>query len=306
MNITIFGGCGFIGSHLAEAFLSEKFNVTIFDHINADRTNLLTVENEIRFQGGDFQNKKDIAHAVAGAEIVFHLISSTLPGSSLRNPVYDIETNIIPSVNLLEECVKAKVRKVIFLSSGGTVYGIPQHLPITETHSLNPVSPYGLSKMAIEKYLGLYSYHYGLDYTVLRLSNPYGARQNPQTGQGVIAAWVNQIKHNEPIEIWGDGEIVRDYVYIVDAIEAIKTAALRDSDQKIFNVGSGKGCSLNQLHRIMEEAIGQRIPIAFKGSRKVDVPTNILDVSLIKDVYAWQAKTSLKDGLQKLWLSTAY
>lgn len=306
MNITILGGCGFIGSHLAEAFISEKLNVTIFDHNNADRTNLLKIEKKIRFLGGDFLNIKDIAQAVSGAEIVVHLISFTLPSNSLKNPAYDIETNIIASVNLLEECIRAKVRKVIFLSSGGTVYGIPLHLPIPETHPLNPVSPYGLSKMAIEKYLGLYSYHYGLDYTVLRLSNPYGVRQNPQAGQGVIATWVNQVKNCESIEIWGDGEIVRDYIYIVDAIDAIKTATLRGSDQKIFNVGSGKGYSLNQLHRIMEDAIGQEIPIVYKNGRKVDVPTNILDVSLIKDVYAWQAKASLKDGLQKLWLATAF
>ena len=305
MKITILGGCGFLGSHLAEALLLENHSITIFDHLNADRRNLKHIENKTTFLGGDFLNVNDIAQAISGTEIVVHLISSTLPGNSLKNPAYDVETNVIASINLFEECIKAGVRKVIFISSGGTVYGIPQHLPIQEIHPLNPISPYGISKMTIEKYLGLYSYHYGLDYAVLRLSNPYGERQNPNTGQGVIASWIHRVRNGEPIEIWGDGEVVRDYVYIKDAIEAIKIATLANLDRKVLNVGSGKGYSLNQLHGIMENAIGTKIPVIHKNNRKVDVPVNILDVTAIKDMFSWQARTSLEDGLKKMWQDLA-
>lgn len=303
MNILILGGCGFIGSHLAEAFLEEGHSITIFDHLNADRKNIEHIQDRIRFVGGDFTNATDVAHAIEGAEIVVHLISSTLPGSSLKNPVYDVETNVIGSVNLFEQCIKANVRKVLFISSGGTVYGIPQSTPIKETHALNPINPYGLSKMAIEKYLGLYFYHYGLDYTVLRLSNPYGERQNPNTGQGVIASWMHRVRNGEPIEIWGDGTIVRDYVYIKDAVMALKLAALVNTEQKIFNVGSGIGHSLLQVHGILEKLLGKHVPVIFKDVRRVDVPINILDVSLLKTALGWEVGTGIEDGMGLMWRS---
>ena len=301
MRISILGGCGFIGSHLTETFLADGHVVTIFDHLNADRKNINHIENAIRFVGGDFHNTGEVSQAISGSEMVVHLISSTVPGSSLKNPSYDAATNVVSSINLFEECVHAKIRKVIFISSGGTVYGIPQYLPIAETHPLNPICHYGISKMAIEKYLSLYHYQYGLDFTVLRLSNPYGVRQNPNTGQGVVASWMSSIKKREPIEIWGDGGVVRDYVYIKDAVEAIKKAALSSTEQKIFNVGSGKGYSLTQLHEMMEECVGKNVPIISKSSRKVDVPINILDISLIRNELFWDAETSLEDGLKMMW-----
>lgn len=300
MKIAILGGCGFIGSHLAETLLSDGHVVTIFDHLNADRRNIKHIENAMRFVGGDFHNVNEVSQAISGSEIVVHLVSSTLPGSSLKNPSYDVETNVISSINLFEECVRAKIRKVIFISSGGTVYGIHQYLPIAETHPLNPISHYGISKMAIEKYLSLYHYQYGLDFTVLRLSNPYGTRQNPNTGQGVIASWMSSIKKEEPIEIWGNGDVVRDYVYIKDAVEAIKKAALSNTEQKIFNVGSGKGYSLIQLHELIEKCVGREVPLIFKSARKVDVSVNILDISLIRNVLLWDGGSSLEDGLKMM------
>lgn len=301
MNIAILGGCGFIGSHLAEMLSEEGHSITIFDHLNATRRNLEYIQNMVRFVGGDFTNVSDVARAIEGAEIVVHLISSTLPGNSLKNPIYDIETNVVGSINLFEQCVKADVRKVVFISSGGTVYGIPQSTPIKETHALNPINPYGLSKMVIEKYLGLYFYHYGMDYFVLRLSNPYGGRQNPMTGQGVIASWMHRAKNGKPIEIWGDGTVVRDYVYIKDAVRALKLATLVNSDQKVLNVGSGKGYSLLQVREVLEEIIGKQVPVTFKNVRRVDVPINVLDISLIKSVLGWEAEIDLKDGMDLMW-----
>jgi len=303
MNIAILGGCGFIGSYLAEALLEESHRITIFDNLNTDQKNLNHIKDMVRFIGGDFANAIDVAKAIEGAEIVIHLVGSTLPENSLKNPIYDIETNVIGSINLFEQCVKTGVRKVVFISSGGTVYGIPQSTPIMETHALNPINPYGLSKMIIEKYLSLYSYHYGMDYTVLRLSNPYGVRQNPKTGQGVTASWMYRVKNSEPIEIWGDGTVIRDYFHIKDAVRALKLAAFVNSDQKVFNVGSGKGLSLLQLHEVLEEIVGKHVPVTFKNVRRVDVPINILDISLIKAVLGWEAEIDLKDGMGLMWSS---
>ena len=192
------------------------------------------------------------------------------------------------------------MRKIVFVSSGGTVYGIPDYLPIKEDHPLNPITPYGISKMAIEKYLGFYSYHYGIDFVILRLSNPYGERQNPYSGQGVIASWIRRAKNAEPIEIWGNGEIIRDYIYIKDAVNVLKKACLIDIEKKILNVGTGVGHSLLQVHRILEECVGRPIPATFKDVRKIDVPINVLDVSLL-EALDWKAKVSLEEGIKKLW-----
>ena len=301
MRITVLGGCGFIGSAIVAEMLSDGHQVTVFDYKNVNKQNISVFLDKINFVGGDFLNPEELSPAIQNAEIVFHLASTTLPGSSLKSPTYDIETNVVSSIHLMEKCLSLNVRKLVFISSGGTVYGVPEQIPIKESNSLNPITPYGLSKLTIEKYLAFYKYHYGLDYSVVRLSNPYGSKQNPHSGQGVIASWVHKIRHNESIEMWGDGEVVRDYIYIDDAVKAMKAIAFSSTDHQVFNVGSGVGHSLNQLHKIIEECLGQKINVSYKPTRKVDVPVNILDTSLILDSLGWQATTSLREGIIKTW-----
>ena len=301
MNITILGGCGFIGSHLSELLLQGGHNLTIFDHPNAGINNIEHIKEQINLIRGDFLIADDLVPAIQDADVVVHLISSTLPANSLSNPIYDLEANVIPSIRLFQKCVEYRVRKVVYISSGGTVYGIPQKLPIQEDHPLNPITPYGLSKQIVEKYLGLFSHHHELDYSILRLSNPYGDKQNPHTGQGVIATWMHRISLGEAIEIWGDGEVVRDYIYIKDAVEAIKLAILTSADEKVFNVGSGKGYSLNQIQKLLESSLNKNFPVIHKESRVIDVPVNILEVSRIRNILGWQAKTSLEDGIKLTW-----
>lgn len=301
MKVLIFGGSGFIGSHLADTLLRSGHEVTIFHQPGASRKNISQIEKEVRIIEGEFYNSGDIAKAVAGTHVVVHLISSTLPGSSLSNPIYDVQTNVLGSIDLFDHCVKAGVQKVIFVSSGGTVYGIPQHIPINESHPLNPISPYGISKMAIEKYLGMYHYHYGLDNTVLRLSNPFGERQDSSRGQGVIAAWMHRISKGEPIEIWGDGSIVRDYIYIQDAVEAIALAMFTSAAEKVFNVGSGRGSSLSDLHLLLERQLEKSIAVKYQGGQHADVPSNILDISLIARTMGWHPRTDIEQGIKRMW-----
>jgi len=300
MKISVLGGCGFIGSSIAEKFLGMGHEVTVFDHPNTDKKNLCSIIGNIQFIGGDFLNPEDVEKAIQGAEIVFHAISTTLPSSALNNPAYDIETNVVGSIRLFDLCVKHQVTKVCFLSSGGTVYGIPQELPIKESSPLNPISPYGLSKLAIEKFLNLYNHHYGLDYSIVRLSNPYGIRQNPLSGQGVIASWAHRIKSGLPIEIWGDGNIVRDYIHIDDAIDAITTITLSEGKERVVNVGSGVGYSLNQLHHLFEDCLHRSLPVVYLPTRKVDVPINILDVSLLRTGFGWEAKIDITNGISRI------
>ena len=179
--------------------------------------------------------------------------------------------------------------------------GFLSSLPIKESHPLNPISPYGISKLAIEKYLGMYYHQYGLNYTVLRLSNPIGERQDPRRGQGVLAAWICQILRGEAIEIWGDGSTVRDYLYVGDAVDALLMALLHNSEEKTFNVGSGVGHSLLNLHQMLEARIKSPIAIRYRRRQKAGVPKNILDVARIKAAMGWVPKVTIEEAIEKMW-----
>lgn len=300
MKILLLGGSGFIGSHLADRMLASGHEVSVYHAAGAGRQNIAHLEADVRVVEGDF-NTGDFAEALNGVEVVVHLVNSTTPGSSLANPAYDIQSNVIGTIRLLDACRDAGVGKVVFLSSGGTVYGIPRYTPIDEQHPLNPIAPYGISKLMIEKYLAMYHYHYGLDYTVLRLSNPFGARQDPHRGQGVLAAWMYRLMHNEPVEIWGDGSVVRDYIYIDDAVRAIEFASTTVAQEKIFNVGSGVGYSLTELREKLERLTGLVLKVDHKAMQRVDVPVNVLDIGLISRALQWQPATDIDEGISLMW-----
>lgn len=306
MRILVLGGSGFIGSHLSELLVELGHEVVVFHQAGASVNNLLAIVHELEIIEGDFNNTLALEKAVKNAEVVVHLVSATLPGNSMLNPTYDVQMNVISSIQLFDQCVKAGVRKVVFISSGGTVYGIPQQDIINESHPLNPISPYGISKLTIEKYLAMHHYHFGLDYTVLRLSNPYGPRQDSLRGQGVIAAWMKKISEKQPIEIWGDGMVVRDYLYIADAVNAIHLAITKQSESKVLNVGSGIGCSLLDLHRLLEKQLEQDIRINFREMQKVDVPVNVLDISLISESLGWYPLVDIAEGLRRFWDSRSH
>ena len=228
-NCIIFGGGGFIGSHLAEELLEKGYNVTVFDKLNFSRANIAGLKDKIKVIEGDFNNETELLSSLAGIDYVFHLVSSTLPASSNENPVYDVESNLVSTLRLLHDMKNNNVRKIVFISSGGTVYGYPDSTPIKESHPRRPVCSYGIIKKTIEDYLYMYKYLYGLDYTVFRLSNPYGERQNPLYSQGAVPVFIKKILMNEKISIWGNGEIKRDFIYIKDAVKPMV-----DSLKKMF------------------------------------------------------------------------
>jgi UDP-glucose 4-epimerase len=201
--------------------------------------------------------------------------------------------------------VKAAVRKVVFASSGGTVYGVARSLPIAETHPLDPINAYGFSKVMVEKCLGLYQHQFGIDHTILRIANPYGERQRSGTGQGVIAAWMDAVRRKSGVEIWGDGSVVRDYVYIQDVVKALLLAVEESTGEKVINIGSGVGHSLVDVHGMLERVVGHDIPITFADRRSADAPANVLDVSLAKSALAWRPEMSLEDGLATVWRRTS-
>lgn len=219
MNICVIGGSGFIGINLCMRLVDLQHEVSVIDLRISPELKEYDVENRIRWFDADYGDRDFLLHALKGCDVLFHLASSTVPSSSNEDPIFDIESNLVSSVRLIEAAKEAGVKKIIFVSSGGTVYGVPQYIPIDESHNLNPICSYGISKLATEKFLSMYSYLGGPGYTVFRLSNPYGIYQNPLSLQGVIPVFMNKILSGEGLTIWGDGEVVRDFIYIDDVIE---------------------------------------------------------------------------------------
>lgn len=301
MRAVILGGHGFLGSHLALALLEAGHRVRIFDRPAA--TPCLPVSGA-EFRGGDFMRREDLDAALAGCEVGFHLVSTTLPQNSNEDPLHDVETNLLGTLQLLEIARSSGTRKIVFASSGGTVYGVPQRVPIPETHPTEPLCAYAIVKLAIEKYLQLYSHLHGLEYGVLRISNPYGEGQSPFQKQGAVAVFTYQALRGETIQIWGDGEVIRDYLYVGDVAEAlVKVAAYRGS-HRVFNIGSGEGRSLNELLARLEALLGRSVKREYLPRRPFDTPVNVLDTTLARRELGWKPHTSLEAGLARTadWL----
>ena len=301
MIFLILGGAGFIGSHIVDALLVRGHKVRVFDRPNVDTRNLTETLSRIEVVGGDFLNESDISSALEGIDVVVHLISTTLPKSSNENPAYDVESNVIGTLTLLRLAVQHGVKKIIFLSSAGTVYGASAICPISEVAETDPICSYGITKLAIEKYLHLFSYLHGLDYVVLRASNPFGARQNPNSGQGAVVAFLWRLLRDETILIWGDGKVTRDYFYISDLVSAVLLAIERKTVSKIFNVGSGIPCNLNELLVTMQSVTGRAPKVQYTPARKLDVPINFLDISRGRSELLWEPTISLEDGIARTW-----
>jgi UDP-glucose 4-epimerase len=297
----IFGGGGFIGSHIADNLLSNGFKVSIFDKQNASRKNVTHILDRISFIEGDFNNEVDISKALEGNTYAVHLVSSTLPASSNLNTFYDVESNLISSLHFFEKCLEYGIKRVIFISSGGTVYGNPVKLPIKETHPTNPISSYGIIKLAIEKYLYSYKVLKGLDYKILRFANPFGERQNPFLSQGLIAHLLYKIRKKETIEIWGDGKVIRDYFYIKDGARSVYRALLDRSSENIYNISSGKGLSINQILDRFRNVLGLNFKVKYLPGRKFDVQKNILDNGLALKNLKWKNEYSFNEGLKNTW-----
>lgn len=298
MNTLLLGGNGFIGSHLTGRLLESDHAVRVYDR---GPNKFRSLPREAEYVEGELGNHGLIREALEGVEVVYHFVSTTLPKTSNDDPIYDVRSNLVDTIQLLETCVERGVRKVVFASSGGTVYGIPQEVPIKEEHPTSPISSYGIVKLAVEKYLHLFDHLHGLDYTALRISNPYGPYQNPVGQQGAISVFLNHIYEGTPITIWGDGSVVRDYLYVSDVVDALVLAAGEETDHKVFNVGSGRGVSLNELLHLMAEVLGEQPEVRYVPGRPLDVPENVLEVSRVVEELGWRPQTGFADGISRTW-----
>ncbi|MEM6297135.1 MAG: NAD-dependent epimerase/dehydratase family protein [Bacteroidota bacterium] len=301
MNILVTGGTGFIGSHVVEELLAHGHHLRVMAHSGNLGTDLQFIQKHTEFVLGDISDRSTIRDAVKDMDAIIHLAWSTVPKNATADPTFDVQSNVIGSLYLLEEARDQQVQKFVFISSGGTVYGKPTHTPIPETHPTNPISAYGLSKLTVEKYLQLYHHLYNLDYSVLRVANAYGERQNLLKGQGVVGVWLYKALRRESLEVWGDGSVARDYVYVKDVAKAAVLAVEKESRVKTFNVGSGNAISLNEVLKAIKEITKRDIKVNYTPGREFDVPTNELDISLIHNNLGWQPEMPFQQGLARVW-----
>lgn len=303
-KIVIFGGDGFIGRHLVKKLSSFSDEIYVFDRFSSCQTGSEHPFSElpnVQIIPGDFFNRDEVSAVLKNARYVFHLVSSTNPATSQNDPLIDIDTNIRSSVELFQLCVENGVKKVIFSSSGGTVYGNVDSDQIDENSIPRPISPYGIGKLTIENYLRYFKHTHNLDYVVYRIANPYGPGQNIYGKQGVIPIFMRHHVTDEPITVYGDGSMMRDYIYIDDLISMIVGSYNKDSRQEIYNIGSGKGTSINDLISAIETCSNKPIYKNNIDSPPTYIQNSVLDIKNFVDEFGIKPEISLKDGIERTW-----
>jgi UDP-glucose 4-epimerase len=294
----VLGATGFIGRHLCRSLTSQGHCVRALSRRSLDSWDHLS-DQRLDQMVGDYQDRGVLDSALEGIDVVYHLISATTPTASNRDPSADVQSNVLGTLQLLEAARVQQVRKIVFVSSGGTVYGVQSRTPIPESATTEPISAYGIGKLAIEKYLNLYHRLHGLDYCVLRVANPFGELQPISGGQGVVGIFLHKALRRQPIEIWGSDQTVRDFIYIKDVVAALLRVKDHNGPQKVFNIGSGEGRSLRDLIEAIEVLLGHPVVRRVIAGAPADVPVNVLDISLARSVLDWQPRVSFLDGLRR-------
>jgi len=301
VRILVTGGAGFIGSHVVDGFKAENHEVAVVDDLSAgNRANL---DPAIKLYQCDIRD--DALEAVFREfkpEVVDHHAAQSNVPASVSNPVHDASVNVLGTLNLLRLSATHGVKKFIYVSSGGAMYGEPDptDLPVKETAPVRPLSPYGASKQAVEAWLGVYHRTFGLEYTVLRYANIYGPRQSIREEGAVVAVFATRMAADQPVTIDGTGQQTRDFVYVGDCVTANVAALERGSGMSV-NIGTGRETSIRDIFEAMAEVAGYSHQPNFGPGRTGDVVRIVLDPSLAKRELNWEAKTGLHDGLAKTY-----
>ena len=297
MRILVTGGAGFIGSHVVDAYLAVGHDVAVVDDLSTGRRE--QVHPQARFYQIDIRDPGlDELFARERPEVVSHQAARANVRESLEKPLLYAEVNVLGSLNVLECCRRHGVRKIIYASTGGAVYGEPQTLPVAEDHPINPLDPYGASKHHVEHYLYLYRVNYGLEYTVLRYPNVYGPRQDPYGEAGVVAIFSGQMLNNGRPVINGSGEQERDFVYVSDVARA-NVLALARGDGGVYNIGSGVGTSVNRIFELLAELTGYAGPVVHGPPKRGEVFKVYLDARRARQDLGWAPEVELEEGLTR-------
>ena len=305
MLSVVLGGAGFIGSHLVSELSRRGHQVRVLDRNATPRSG---VRARAEYVIGDWQDEHALSQCLEGSvDCVYHLIGTVDVRRANTFPAEDLRNTSLASLDLMQACMAARVRRVIYVSSGGAVYGMARQLPIGEDHPTEPISVHGLSKLFVEKYLHIAHILHGLEYHVARCSNVYGEWQDPKRGQGAVNAFLWAILRGEPVHIWGDGTAVRDYVHVKDVARALAALGTTPRKTGVFNVGTGQGVSLNALLKEICQSTNRQADVIYESQRGYDVSENVLDISRITQYIGWQPEISLPDGIRRTrtWLEQA-
>lgn len=303
MKALVIGGSGFIGSHIVDRLVTEGWEVTVFDR---ERSPYRSAPLSVQFEEGEFDDTDRIGEVVSrDFDVVVHSLSTTTPKTSNDDIEYDICSNLVATVKLIEACTRKKRPKLVFISSGGAIYGNNETGSSFETDELQPICSYAITKLAVEKYLHMFHSLFGLNYVSLRVSNPYGPRQNPYGGHGAVATFLARIIADEPIDIWGDGRTVRDYLHVSDVADACYRAAT-STCTGVYNVGSGTGTTLLELIALLGATVGKKPVVRHLPERRLDVRRIVLDCTKAERELGWKARIPLTVGVRETakWVAT--
>jgi UDP-glucose 4-epimerase len=299
MKIVVTGGAGFIGSHVVDACVAAGHQVIVVDNLSTGKRE--QIHPAAQWMQMDVNDPALVELFLAERpDVVNHHAANPSVSLSVRQPVWDATQNVLGTLSVLEAARQAGVGKVVYISSGGAMYGNPQYLPADESHPSNPVSPYGLSKHTGERYVRLYGAEHGLRWTSLRYANVYGPRQDPLGEAGVISIFCQNLLDGVAPEIHWDGEQTRDFVYVGDCARA-NLLALEGGDGQAYNVGTGVGTSINALCSILMDVAGRELTPRRGPRRPGDARHSYLDCSKIEQELGWHAQVDLREGLARTW-----
>lgn len=293
----VIGGNGFIGSHLVDALVTAGHTVTVFDRFSGGRPRYLA--QGVTALRGDFLSRADLESALAGQQWVFHLLSTSTPASAEGDPTFDLRTNVAQTVELLELCVAASVQHVYFASTGGAIYGDQGRELYAEVDPALPLSPYGIGKLTIERYLDFFRATHGLPSTSLRVSNPYGPRQGAFRRQGLIPIALRNLVEGTPIVRFGDGSMVRDYLYVDDVVRMIMATTTKLPDEPVYNIGSGRGLSVSEVLDSIRRVTGVDFPVVERPTPPTFIRTVVLDTSRFDAEFGRLEGLDLDEGIRR-------
>ena len=298
----VLGANGFVGSHLVDALADAGHSVRAFDRYSS-KDPIFNENDNVETFVGDYLNKGDLNLALKDMEYVFHFISTTTPITAENDPTIDIETNIKTSVELFKLCVANNVKRVIFASTGGAIYGNSETggEPHRETDLASPVSPYAIGKLAIENYLQYFDRKHGLSSVSLRISNPYGERQPLHRKQGVIPIFLDNVAEDKPLTVYGDGSMIRDYIYVKDLAKMIAGMFDNENARNLYNIGSGHGNSVNELLELVHKVTGENPVVEYKEVPSTFVQEVVLDVNRFETDFGKTVLTDLETGMRSTY-----
>ncbi|MBU0666493.1 MAG: SDR family oxidoreductase [Nanoarchaeota archaeon] len=297
MKCLVTGGAGFIGSHIVDKLISKKHQVVIIDNLSTGKRK--NINKKAKFYKADLRSKKiDNIFKKEKPEIIFHTAAHINVRYSVTNPVYDANNNILGGLNLLETCKKYGVKKIIYSSTGGAIYGNPEYMPCDEKHPIRPICPYGASKYSFEKYLFIYKELHGLNYTILRYANVFGPRQDPKGEAGVISIFLGKLQKNQICTINGTGKQTRDFVYVEDVANA-NILAMDKASGQIINIGVKEETDVNTIYEKLAKIMNKDLKPKHGPKVPGEVEKIYLDNTLAKKILKWKPEVSFDNGLEK-------